>query len=624
MTKSSSPGPLRDAWVGLPVALVLLLLLSSFTLLSYRNGTRLLLDERRQEAAFAARTAADRVGGGALPGAGELRTLHPAALRLVVADAERQQLAVVGEPLDGDFAAPLPDGRLPAEPVAVGPGKGTGSLVTAFAPVGGGGKARWVRLDLAEPVLAGQQRVLGVLIWTTLGASTAVLLWMLLFLRQLLRPYEKLLRRARELGGGEVDDEAAFLLATVERAIADARGGGESTGDSQTREGADDMMVLERTLTGNLESGLLLLDREGRVLALNPAGAALLGPPPPPRTSLHELLAAQPELLALLQPAIAAGEGLQRRECDVFAAGELHRIGLTVTPLRRSASDEALRGELLGYLVLFADLTQSEREGHQARLAESLAHLGELAAGVAHELRNGLATLGGYLTLLERDLAKDDRKLAGDGELAASGRQVAGERASTGEYIAELRGETQRLQRVVTDFLGFTHPGAARLVAVDLAALVRHAAADPALDGAALRVEEVAADAGGAAAEASERAPVLAGDPQLLERALRNLLRNAIEAQQRSGATTPVEVAAGWRDERFEIAIRDRGPGISPEMRRRLFQPFATDRPGGVGMGLALAHRIVALHGGTLTLEPRADGGTTARVSFAKDRFTSN
>ena len=95
VTKSSSPGPLRDAWVGLPVALVLLLLLTSFTLLSYRNGTRLLLEERRQEAALAARTAADRITAGEQPRVGELRELHPAALRLVVADAGRE-IATVG------------------------------------------------------------------------------------------------------------------------------------------------------------------------------------------------------------------------------------------------------------------------------------------------------------------------------------------------------------------------------------------------------------------------------------------------------------------------------------------------------------------------------------------------
>ena len=586
------PGPLRDARVGLPVALLLLLVLSSFTLLTYRNGVRLLQLERQQEALGAARTAAARVAGGELLGSDELRAIHPAALRLLIADDRGELVATAGEPLDGGFAAPL-DGTLPTEPAASGPGGEAGPVVSAFVPVAGAAPGRrWLRLDLAEPLLAGQQRALGLLTWTVLGASVAILLWLGLFLRQLLRPYETLLRRARELGAGASEDEASFLLATVERALVAARE------DVAGGERSDDLVVLERTLSSSLESGLLLLDRDGRVLALNPAGAALLGPPPPPRTPLAELLAAQPELLALLAPAIAAGESLQRQECDVVAAGEVHRIGLTVTPLRRPG------GELLGYLVLFADLTKSEREGQQARLAESLAHLGELSAGVAHELRNGLATLVGYLTLLERDLA-------------------AAERGShTDEYLAELRGETQRLQRVVADFLGFTHPGAERLVRVDLGAVVRHAAADPAIDGSALRVR--AGDEGtSAGSTAAAPTATLAGDPQLLERALRNLLRNALEAQQRAGATTPVEVETGWVDDGFEIAIRDHGPGISPEMRRRLFQPFASDRPGGVGLGLALAHRIVSLHGGTLVLEPRPGGGTTARITFAKERFAS-
>jgi signal transduction histidine kinase len=581
MKKPSAPGPLRDAWVMLPVALLLLLVLGSFTLLTYRNGVHLLVVARQQEALAAARAAAEAAARGELPSAGALRALHPAAFRLAVADTRGELLLFVGEPLEGAFAGPL-DGRLPSGPTAVGPDGEVGAAVVAFVPLGGTAAARWLRLDLNEPVLAGQRRALGVLTWTCLGASTAVLVWLALFLRQLLRPYETLLRRARELGGAASDDEAAFLLATVERALGGAR---DERPELSPRERTEELAVLERTLAGSLESGLLLLDRDGRVLALNPAGATLLGPAPPPRTPAAELLAAQPELAALLLPAVAAGEGLVRQECDVFVGGEARRIGLTVTPLRRSG------GELLGYLVLFADLTGTEREEQQARLAESLAHLGELAAGVAHELRNGLATLVGYLTLLERDPGG----------------------ANTAEYLAELREETQRLQRVVADFLGFTHPRAAQLSPVDLPALVRHAAADPALDGATVRVEGAA---GGPSA-------VLTGDPQLLERALRNLLRNAIEAQHRNGATAPVEVETGWRDERFEIAIRDRGPGVSEEVRRRLFQPFATDRPEGVGLGLALAHRIVALHGGTLALEPRPEGGTTARIRFARDLFTA-
>ena len=122
-------------------------------------------------------------------------------------------------------------------------------------------------------------------------------------------------------------------------------------------------------------------------------------------------------------------------------------------------------------------------------------------------------------------------------------------------------------------------------------------------------------------APAAQPPAVLRGDAELLERALRNLLRNALEAQQRSGDERPLQVATGWHDDAFEIRIDDHGPGLSPEMRQRLFQPFASDRAGGVGLGLALAHRIVALHGGTLDLEGRAEGGTRARLRFPAERF---
>jgi signal transduction histidine kinase len=559
---------LRDAWLALPVALVLLLVLSSFALLSYRNGIRALRAERHAEAIAAARVAAERFGRSGLPPAGQLTTLHPAALRLVVADGDGTVLGQTGEPLAGRFAAPF-DGELPPAPAAAGPGPTVPGAIAAVVPLGPGGRrARFVRLDVAAPVLAGQLRTAGLLFWVGLSTSAAVLLWILLFLRQLLRPYEALLAMARDLGGASSQDEAAFLLATVERAL------------GPLQDAREELAVLERTLAPSLESGLLLLDRDGRVLALNPAGALLLGPSPPPRTPLQELLAGQPALLGLLESAVAGDQGVQRQECALTVNGAERRVGLTVTPLRRAG------GALLGFLVLFADLTGDERQDRGARLAESLAQLGELSAGVAHELRNGLATLSGYLTLLDREPQS----------------------AAAGECLAELRLETQHLQRVVADFLSFARPETARLEPLELAQLVRQAVADPALQ------------PGSVALTVAETPPaVLAGDAQLLMRALRNLLRNAVEAQARAGATQPVQVDARWEEGRFEITVADRGPGLGPEVRRRLFQPFASGRPGGVGLGLALAHRIVALHGGRLTLEDRRDGGTVARVSFASD-----
>jgi signal transduction histidine kinase len=565
------PGPgkgggnaLRDASMALPVALLLLLVLTSFTVLSYRNGTRALRAEALTEAAAAAQRAAEAVGRSGLPSAGRLVDFHPAAVRLVLGDGAGNVLGQVGEPLAGRFLSPL-GGAVPDRPTAAGPGEAIPDGVAGYAPLRGG-RPRFVRIDLATPTLARQLRTASLLSWITLSASAAVLLWILLFLRQLLRPYEALLAMARDLGGAAERDEAAFLLATVERALA------------PRQDAREELAVLERTLAPSVESGLLLLDREGRVLALNPTGAALLGPAPPPRTPLAELLAAQPALLSLLDAAVRSGQGAQRQECALVADGVERRVGLTATPLRRAG------GSLLGFLVLFTDLTADERLDRGARLAESLAQLGELSAGVAHELRNGLATLSGYVTLLERSPPAD----------------------AAAEYLAELRLETANLQRVVTDFLSFARPETARPQALDLGQVVRQAVADPALEAAAVHV----------VVEDSRRAARLTGDAQLLVRALRNLLRNALEAQERNGTEAPVEVAAAWAGEDYEVTIADRGAGLGPEMRRRLFQPFASDRTGGVGLGLALSHRIVGMHGGRLALEDRPGGGTVARLTF--------
>ena len=231
------------------------------------------------------------------------------------------------------------------------------------------------------------------------------------------------------------------------------------------------------------------------------------------------MLAGQPELLEILAAAVAEGTGPAApgvRRAPGRRRREALTVGLTVHPLRRDD------GELRGLLVLFADLTEAQRRAEEGRLAESLAQLGEMAGGVAHELRNGLATLRGYLTLIERRPDED----------------------SIADFLSEIRGEADHLERVLQDFLSFARPGTARVRELSLLRLLRRAAADPALDGVAVRVagEDV----------------VLRGDPQLLERAVRNLLHNAAQAEREAGRRGPIEVAhragaGGGRD-------RHRGP----------------------------------------------------------------
>lgn len=261
---------------------------------------------------------------------------------------------------------------------------------------------------------------------------------------------------------------------------------------------------------------------------------------------------------------------------------------LAGTAPRRDESDVGLLTATFDRAVgEIANLTEAYRRSREERLAESLRQLGELTAGVAHEMRNSIATLKGYLALIDRDPARAE----------------LGENLD--ENLQELRRESEHLHRVLEDFLSFARPGSVRLAQVDLRQTLVRALADPALGGQPyhLRVEE-------------GRTWEVAGDTQLLERALRNLLSNAAGAQERAGrAEESLEIALSRQDEWLEIEVRDRGDGISPEIVSRLFEPFSAGHPKGVGLGLALTRRIILLHDGEISIGPAADGvGAVARM----------
>jgi signal transduction histidine kinase len=623
--RSSSSGPVglrREVAILVPASLLVLLALVTFTLLSYRQAVEMLVEERRTEALRTARTAAGELAAGASPAAelSALRRRAPAVTSAVLVSASGREVAASGEELAADPLLPFAaegdagDGATATAEALIasagsgltaGPGALLPGRVAALVPVRMEGMPHLLRVDLDAAALAGRRRGLGVLTAVVLVAGVGVVVMLILFLRQLLAPYDTLLARAREVGGQAAaeEDEVELLVRTFERGIAALAAGGEAGADGAAAEsgsaaaaaaspGDADMAALRETLAVSLESGLLLLDRGGRVVALNPVGAALLEVPvPPPETPLGEALARHPDLADLLRRAVDRGQPIHRHEEVVRGAGGERTLGLTVHPLRRAAAGaaggEAAAGAIRGFLVLFADLTEARRQAEEARLADSLLRLGELAAGVAHELRNSLATIRGYLTLMER--APDE---------------------APQDYLAEVRREADHLQRVLEDFLSFARPGSTRLEPVSLAAVAERAAADPALAGEAVELSS------------APSLPPLLGDPQLIERAVRNLLRNAVEAQReaagpgRAAVSPPVRVRVAPADEGVELTVTDHGDGVAPELAERLFLPFATGRPGGVGLGLALSHRIATLHGGTLRLEPGEGGGTVARMWF--------
>ncbi len=497
--------------------------------------------------------------------------MAPQAARWALIDERGFALLAVGSFPAGNLLAPF--GAEPERAVGAGPGELLPETIAGLAPLTRDGRRHWLRVDLEGRRLAGQRRALRTLSWVVLPANAGVLLVVFFFLRQLLVPYETLLERARQVqpDSSRAEDEVTFLIDTFEQALA-------ALAERSTPSPEDDIAALERTLGPSMESGLLLLDRQSRVLSLNPIGASLLGiPQPQPATELEEALRPHPGLLAILRRAQATGRPVQRQEVEIEASGATRTLGLTIHPLKRDD------GSIRGALVLFADLTEARRRAEEEQITASLSQVGELAAGVAHEMRNSLATLRGYLTLIER---------------------APGEESIT-DFLAEIRRESDHLQRVLEDFLSFARPGTTRLEQVDLASVAGRAAADPALGGFPVRVE-----AGDSART------TMKGDAQLLERAVRNLLHNAAQAERQVGRAGPLEVHLQESSEGLELLIEDRGPGIPEELRERLFQPFVTGRAGGVGLGLALARRIVDLHGGRLRFEELEGGGTRTVLHF--------
>ncbi len=215
-----------------------------------------------------------------------------------------------------------------------------------------------------------------------------------------------------------------------------------------------------------------------------------------------------------------------------------------------------------------------------AKRQAALATVGELAAGLAHEVRNPVAAIRGAAQAMGPAATPDQR----------------------GEMLEVIEEETERLGRVVGEFLDYANPGMPRRESVDLAELIRRV----------LKSQELAGRSLEARLHSDSEAPRALGDPDQLYRVFENLVRNASEAAG-DGCRLNVEIHAENRN-RVAIRLDDNGPGIPPDQMHRLFQPFFTTRSGGTGLGLALIHRIVEAHGGEVHVDGRPGLGAVFTV----------
>ena len=342
---------------------------------------------------------------------------------------------------------------------------------------------------------------------------------------------------------------------------------------------ADASDHLRGQIADSLTAGLLVVDTGGCVQVLNPAGRRLLELEAEPLGMRYQdALAAAPSLVGVIDQCLKTGQPIVRRSVEMSQTMKATHLGVTVSPLAEAADPP-------GVICLFADLTDVVELEEQLRVKETLARLGELTAGIAHEFRNGLATIHGYSRLL------DPQALP----------------AQYRPYIEGIRQEAEALGQVVTNFLNFARPEQLSLASVDLGRIAQRAADD-------LHHELPAGTTINMAGDFAN----IEGDEILLRKVFGNLLRNAAEACEAVGRT-PAILIEGRVDRAHRtcrVSVEDNGPGIPAGQRDKVFRPFFTSRSRGTGLGLAIVQKIVLTHQGRVAINTARAGGAAVEMTF--------
>ena len=338
------------------------------------------------------------------------------------------------------------------------------------------------------------------------------------------------------------------------------------------------LQALHSSVLSSMTSGLLTTDDGGVVTYANPSAGELL-------LTTSGSLVGRPALeLGLVEPAAwkalsHGGREMVREETNRTALGPSQFFGVSLTPLRGPA------GEVSGRLLIFQNLTAFKRLEGEVRLKEKMAAVGELASAITHEIRNPLASISGAAQAL---------------------RGSAGPGSADRRLLDIVVGESNRLSRILEDFLRYTRPRQRAAERLDAAAALREVLT------LAAHSDELSP---GHRLESDVQPPsaLLVGDEGQLRQVFWNLLRNALAAMPGGGELRVTARASGGL---WSVSFADEGRGMTEEERQQLFTPFAHAGREGTGLGLAIVYRIVEDHGGTIEVDTAPGRGSTISLSF--------
>jgi len=430
----------------------------------------------------------------------------------------------------------------------------------------------------------------------TLFISLVCVAWLM---RGLLRPYSQLIgeaQRAPVAHSGKRQNEAAFVLETFQSIIAQLQEQQKELQrlSEQASQRADSAEAFSDRIVASMPTSLLAFDASGLATVSNgPARDLFHLSRIMPGQHFKNVFVDFPALAEMVDACLSSGRLYRREEIETTNGTETaKRLGATVAPID-PASETGSRGAL----CLITDITEVTRLREQVALKKNLESLGEMSAGLAHEFKNAMAALHGYAQFLQ-SVDRDEQ-----GQVAADA----------------LLQEVRNLSEMTTAFLNFARPQALQLEEISLDELIDECARElkPLFESRSVELI-VAARARGSSPTVREGVLEVRADPRLLRQAVLNLLRNAAEAIPDDQTDRRVIIENAVADDQGKqwvlVSIRDTGPGIPASDLERIFIPFFTTKSQGHGIGLALAHRVITEHGGTLTAANAAENGAEFTV----------
>ena len=333
--------------------------------------------------------------------------------------------------------------------------------------------------------------------------------------------------------------------------------------------------IYNEDILQSVPSGVVSFDQDMRIKKMNAAAENILE-----MKQADVLMKESREVFhSPITELLARRETVERAEISyITGSGKRIWLGLNVSPLKDSTNKN------IGQLLVFTDLTELKAFQSRKDLRDRLSTLGEMSAGIAHELRNPLAVISGYTKMLSKKVDSPMKPAV--------------------ESIAK---EVAVMDRIITDFLSFAKPTDLMVSPVDLQDLLDGCLSSLGVPSKGMRVSVSIA-----------MLPRINADEVLLRQACTNLLQNAIESMPDGGELK----VSGFMDDYVCISIADTGHGIPESLKDKIFLPFYTTKERGTGLGLAIVHKIVVSHGGDIKVET-GDKGTTFTIRLPKRLIVS-